>query len=352
MNLEKPDSGEVLFEDKKLNKMSKTEFSKFHLYDISMVYQHYNLFEELTPIENVMLPLLIRGEKKKDALETVKELFQKFSLTYLQDQKTSVLSGGEKQRIAILRSLVIDPKIILADEPTGALDSKNGVLVMNMFKEISKEKLVIMVSHNEEFVTTYSDRIIELKDGEVISDTGTNMVREFLYETPKKKRYSTQWKNLFLKKNLKNHGKKNVFAFFANFFGFLATIVSIGFSIGSKESEDEALKSNLSVMSALISEELTVKIENSPLNYVKKTRPNLEDIDEMITDRVGGEIKNNYNYIFSQYPEVIFERETIDPAEFVPVYSFDSIVVSNIVSYGKTPKDNINEILINEEYNS
>ena len=213
MSLEKPDSGEVIYQDKKLNKMSKSEFSKFHLYDISMVYQHYNLFYELTPIENVMLPLLIRGEKKKDALETAKDLFQKFSLTYLQDQKTSTLSGGEKQRIAILRSLIIDPKIILADEPTGALDSKNGVLVMNMFKEISKEKLIVMVSHNEEFVTSYSDRIIELKDGEVVSDSGTNIVREFLFETPKKKRYSTKWKNLFLKVNLKNHRKKNVFAF-------------------------------------------------------------------------------------------------------------------------------------------
>lgn len=350
MGLEKPDCGEVLYQDKKINKMSKTDFSKYHLYDISMVYQHYNLFDELTPLENVMLPLLIRGEKKKDASEEVKELFQKFNLLYLLDQKTSTLSGGEKQRIAILRSLVINPKIILADEPTGALDSKNGVLVMDMFKEISKDKLIVMVSHNDEYVEKYSDRIIELKDGEIISDSGLNIIKDYSFETPIKKRYSTKWKKLFLKSNFKNHQKKNVFAFITNFFGFLAIIISIGFSIGSKESEDEALKSNLSIMNALISEELVVKIENSPLNYVKKSRPNLEDIDELVSSRVDALIKNNFNYLFSQYPEIIYERNVVDSAEFVPIYSFDNVVVSNILSYGRVPKDNIDEVLINEEF--
>lgn len=350
MGLEKPDSGEVLYKDKKINKISKNEFSKYHLYDISMVYQHYNLFDELSPLENVMLPLLIRGEKKKKAIEEVKELFQKFSFSYLLDQKTSTLSGGEKQRVAILRSLIISPNIILADEPTGALDSKNGVLVMDMFKEISKEKLVIMVSHNEEHVSKYSDRIIEIKDGEIVSDTGTNIIRDFFLEESKKKRYSAKWKNLFLKVNLKNHFKKNIFAFISNFFGFLAIIISTGFSLGSKQSEDEALKSNLAISSALVSEELVVKIENSPLNYVKKTRPNLEDIDELISDRVGGEIKNNYSYLFSSYPEVIYERNVVESCEFVPVYSFNTEIADNILSYGRLPKDNIEEILINEEY--
>ena len=178
LGIEKPSSGTLKFNNKSINKMSDRAFSRYHLNDVSMVFQHYNIFLELSAKENIMLPLLMLGEKKSKAEKKVEDLLNRFSLSYLKDQKAKKLSGGEKQRIAILRAIVTTPKVILCDEPTGALDSENSILIMEMLKELSKDILVVHVSHNKELVDKYSDRIITLKDGQVISDKSITQVDE------------------------------------------------------------------------------------------------------------------------------------------------------------------------------
>ena len=144
--IEKPTEGKVLYLNKDISKLSDKEFSSYHLNEISIVFQHYNLFDDLSAIDNVMLPLLMRGESKSIVYEKAEALFRKFYIHDLMNQKTKLLSGGEKQRVAILRSLITDPKAILCDEPTGALDYRNGTAIMEIFKDISKDKLVLMVS--------------------------------------------------------------------------------------------------------------------------------------------------------------------------------------------------------------
>ena len=162
LGIEKPSSGVLKFNGKQINKMSDKAFSKYHLNDVSMVFQHYNIFSELSAKENVMLPLLMKGYSKSKADKIVTKYFNDFSLDYLIGQKASLLSGGEKQRIAILRAIVTSPKVILCDEPTGALDSKNSLAIMEMLKELSKKILVVHVSHNktycsEIFLTSIDD---------------------------------------------------------------------------------------------------------------------------------------------------------------------------------------------------
>ena len=185
LGIEKPSSGVLKFNGKQINKMSDKAFSKYHLNDVSMVFQHYNIFSELSAKENVMLPLLMKGYSKSKADKIVTKYFNDFSLDYLIKQKASLLSGGEKQRIAILRAIVTSPKVILCDEPTGALDSKNSLAIMEMLKELSKKILVVHVSHNKTLVNRFSDRIITLKDGMVLLDQTINESKNIFYPTSK-----------------------------------------------------------------------------------------------------------------------------------------------------------------------
>ena len=132
------------------------------------MFQHYNLIESETVLFNISLPQLIAGKSEKDAIKRANELLETVGFRKgLYQQKVCDLSGGEKERVAILIALANNPRIILADEPTGALDSKNSELFMKIFKEISKTKLVIMVSHNNKLIDKYADEIISIKDGKI-----------------------------------------------------------------------------------------------------------------------------------------------------------------------------------------
>lgn len=166
--LDKPTNGCVYFNNQNINKWNLKQKEEYRTKDVGIVFQHYHLLENESALFNVMLPALISGKKTKEAEIAAKNLLKSIDFKEkLYKSKCQDLSGGEKERIAILRALINEPKIILADEPTGALDSKNSTLVMNTLKDISKERLVIVVSHNEELVHKYSDQIILIKDGRI-----------------------------------------------------------------------------------------------------------------------------------------------------------------------------------------
>ncbi len=164
--LDEPTNGCVFYKGQNINKWSIKEKETFRNQNIGIIFQHYHLLENESVLFNIMLPSLINGEKAKDAEFAAKNLLKSIDFKEnLYTAKCKDLSGGEKERVAILRALINDPQIILADEPTGALDSTNSILVMNILKEISKNKLVIVVSHNEQLVDEYSDIKISIKDG-------------------------------------------------------------------------------------------------------------------------------------------------------------------------------------------
>lgn len=137
---------------------------------IGFVFQSYNLIPHLTILENVEIPLTLSGTSQAVRKEIAKDALRRVGLENEFYKKPNQLSGGQMQRVAIARSIVSNPEIILADEPTGALDSKTSVVIMEILKDISKSKLVIMVTHNNELAKQYSDRIISMSDGEIISD--------------------------------------------------------------------------------------------------------------------------------------------------------------------------------------
>lgn len=166
--LDKPDSGEISVMGRSSKDFSPTDFDSYRNTFVGFVFQEYNLLEEFTVEDNIAVASELQG-KKRDRAE-IADILKKFELEGLERRKPNTLSGGQKQRVAIARALVKNPRIILADEPTGSLDSDTGKEVFNILKKLSEEKLVIVVSHDREFAETYADRIVEMKDGKVVED--------------------------------------------------------------------------------------------------------------------------------------------------------------------------------------
>ncbi len=176
--LDRYTSGDLLIDGISTKTFNSAAWDNYRNKRIGFVFQSYNLISHLSILNNVVLSLTLAGLGKKERTERAKKALDAVGLEGLYNKKPNQLSGGQMQRVAIARSLVNDPEIILADEPTGALDSKTSVQIMEILKEISKTKLVIMVTHNDELAKQYSDRIITFKDGEILSDTKNNEEEE------------------------------------------------------------------------------------------------------------------------------------------------------------------------------
>lgn len=166
--LDQVDKGEIIIKGKSSKDFSQSDFDSYRNTYLGFVFQEYNILNEFSVGENIALALQLQG--KKASKEEITKILDEVDLKGFADRKPNELSGGQKQRIAIARALIKNPPIILADEPTGALDSRTGIQIFDTLKSLSQHKLVIVVSHDREFAEQYGDRVIELKDGKIISD--------------------------------------------------------------------------------------------------------------------------------------------------------------------------------------
>ena len=350
LGIEKVTNGDIFFNQKSIKKLSDKEFSKYHLKDVSMVFQHYNLFGELTSKQNIMLPLLFQGLSKKETEKRVDSLLKEFSIEYLANQKVKLMSGGEKQRVAILRALITSPKVILCDEPTGALDKENSILIMEMLKKLSKSILIILVSHSRPLVEQYSDRIVSLKDGKVKSDITINKCFNRNVKN-KEVKYSSKWTKIFTKLNFKLNKKKNIFSTISCTIGFASIFLSFGFYEGSQTSQDNALKNNLAILHASASEKTFYDIDNSPLSYEKSVRPSLESLNKYLNDFDDLVFETNLSYAFPYYPYGSYLGETIESFQLVPIYDISlSSYGKELLVSGTPPIESIFEVIVNEEF--
>ncbi len=167
--LDRCDQGEMIVLGKSTANFKSSDYDSYRNTYVGFIFQEFNILEDYDVYENVLLALQL--QQKKPNMKEIDALLEKLGLLDLKLRKTNELSGGEKQRVAIARALIKNPKIILADEPTGNLDSKTSHQVMDLLKEISKEKLVVVISHDEESAKMYADRIIEIKDGTILRDS-------------------------------------------------------------------------------------------------------------------------------------------------------------------------------------
>lgn len=166
--LDYPDEGEVIIKGKSTKDFTVTDYDSYRNTCVGFVFQEYNILNAFSVEDNIALALELQGRHKDRRIIT--DILEQVDLQDCASRKPSTLSGGQKQRVAIARALVKNPEIIMADEPSGALDSATGKQVFDTLKKLSADKLILVVSHDREFAEKYADRIIELKDGKIISD--------------------------------------------------------------------------------------------------------------------------------------------------------------------------------------
>lgn len=189
--LDKYTSGDLIINEVSTKKYKDKDWDSYRNHRIGFVFQSYNLIPHQTVLSNVELALTLSGVGKKERRRRALKVLKEVGLSEHVNKKPNQMSGGQMQRVAIARALINNPDILLADEPTGALDSETSTQIMNILKKISKDKLVIMVTHNPDLANKYSNRIVSLKDGEITNDTNPYDGKEVIeYKEVKSKKTS------------------------------------------------------------------------------------------------------------------------------------------------------------------
>ncbi len=203
--------GIVYLDGKSTNSYTDSDWNLYRNKQIGFVFQSYNLIPHLSVEKNVELPLALSDVSKRERRERALAALEIVGLRDQARKRPNQLSGGQMQRVAIARALVNNPSIILADEPTGALDSESGVQVMNILKEVAKDKLVIMVTHNDSLADEYSTRIIKMSDGEIIDDTDPYSLEDCLQAEMEDAKRKSDERESIISSNTKNEKERKSF---------------------------------------------------------------------------------------------------------------------------------------------
>ncbi|MBQ4140623.1 MAG: ABC transporter ATP-binding protein/permease [Clostridia bacterium] len=195
--LDRYDSGDLIINGISTKKYKDRDWDSYRNHTIGFVFQSYNLIPHQSILANVELALTISGVGRKERRERAKKALAEVGLGDQLHKKPNQMSGGQMQRVAIARALINDPDILLADEPTGALDSETSVQVMELLKEVAKDRLVVMVTHNPELAEEYANRIVKLRDGKIIDDSNPFEIDESVLEAPKHKNMGKSSMSLF-----------------------------------------------------------------------------------------------------------------------------------------------------------
>lgn len=276
--LDRYDSGDLIINGKSTKKFKATEWDSYRNNCVGFIFQSYNLISHISVLENVEMALTLSGYKRKNKKEKALEALEKVGLKDHAYKKPNQLSGGQMQRVAIARSLVNNPDIILADEPTGALDSATSVQIMNLIKEIAKDKLVIMVTHNPELAKDYANRIIEFKDGEVLSDSNPiSSEEENLGKVHIKKTVLSYLSAIHLSfNNIKTKKGRTFLTAFAASIGIIGIALILSLSNGFQLQIDKFEKSTLSQMPITISSK-AMQMDEDTLEEQMQTSTNKKD---------------------------------------------------------------------------
>lgn len=238
--LDRYDSGDLVINGVSTKKYRDADWDAYRNTSIGFVFQSYNLIPHQNVLSNVEMALTLSGVSRKERRKRAVEVLNKVGLQDHIHKKPNQLSGGQMQRVAIARALINNPDILLADEPTGALDTETSIQIMNLLKQIAEEKLVIMVTHNPELAEAYSTRIVNLKDGQITSDTNPFDAPEGSVEeklTKNQKRVSMSfWTSLGLSfANLRTKIGRTILTSFAGSIGIIGIALILALSTGMNQ---------------------------------------------------------------------------------------------------------------------
>lgn len=235
--LDRYDRGDLIINGISTKKYKDRNWDSYRNHTIGFVFQSYNLIPHQTVLANVELALTISGVSKSERRRRAKEALEKVGLGAQIHKKPSQMSGGQMQRVAIARALVNDPEILLADEPTGALDSETSVQVMDLLQEVAKERLVVMVTHNPELAQLYATRIVTVKDGRILSDTDPFVIDSESMAPPVHKNMGKSSMSFFTAlslsfQNLKTKKARTLLTSFAGSIGIIGIALILSISNG------------------------------------------------------------------------------------------------------------------------
>lgn len=274
--LDRYDSGDLIIDGKSTKKFKDKDWDAYRNHAIGFVFQSYNLIGHISVLKNVEMGMTLSGVSSAERRKKALSLLEKVGLKEHAHKRPNQLSGGQMQRVAIARALANDPKIILADEPTGALDSKTSTQIMDLIKEISKDKLVIMVTHNAELAESYATRIVKMKDGELLSDSKPYDSDESKGNLNIKKTAMSFWTALKLSfGNIRTKKGRTILTAFASSIGIIgiALILSLsnGFNIEVENFEQDSLS-----QSPIIITNQTVQMDEDTLNELRGDNSTVE----------------------------------------------------------------------------
>lgn len=309
--LDRPDSGDIELYNYSIFKLDDNDLDRYRNHSIGYIFQTFNLIEHINILENVMLGLSLSGVKKQIKKQKALESLEKVGLLDHAYKKPNELSVGEAQRVAIARTLVTDPDIILADEPTGSLDSENSKIIFELFKKLTKDKLVIVVTHNEEIALEYATRIINLKDGQVIDDSNPYQSNNKLYkELNLNKNSMSLLTSLGLAlKNLKTKLGRTLSIIFASTFGVIGIYLIFTLSIGIQKQYREYQESSISL--------LPINISTNTSNMILDQDENSENSD-IVANKISDEFVDYINNYYNNNPDNILGL-TIHPKNYFQI---------------------------------
>ncbi len=249
--LDRYDSGDLIINGISTKKYKSRDWDSYRNHTIGFVFQSYNLIEHQSVLSNVEIALTISGVKRKERRKRARAALEKVGLIEHIHKKPNQLSGGQMQRVAIARALVNNPDILLADEPTGALDSETSVQVMELLKEVAKDRLVVMVTHNPELAENYSNRIINICDGKIVGDTNPYEVESSEIPAPKHQNMGKSSMSLLTSmslsfKNLLTKKTRTILTSFAGSIGIIGIALILSLSTGVNQYIVDIQKSTMS----------------------------------------------------------------------------------------------------------
>jgi len=370
---------DLIIDGKSTRNFTARDWDQYRNERVGFIFQSYNLISHMTVLENVEMGMTLSGVSKEERRIRSQAVLDRVGLGDLLDRKSTQLSSGQQQRVAIARALVNDPDIILADEPTGALDSENRAQIMELIKEISKEKLVIVATHNEKFAKKYATRIVKLKDGKVVADNKPVENMEKLKEQEAKatrflstKRtgmsFLTALKISF--KNLKTKFARALLTAFAGSIGIagIALIIAIatGFNNEIERFEQESLSALPIVISSTPTEYTSWQISsvsNSRYNFSTRFRAlendsfvhqsilsdeyleHIEHIDEDIVNSVQYKYGVDMMFLSNQNGQVVSSYE--DDVDFQALPTSNNYLSSQYtLEAGRLPENPTDVVII------
>ena len=282
--LDRYEKGDLIINNKSTKKFKDKDWDAYRNHCIGFIFQSYNLIPHMNILKNVEMGMTLSGLSAKQRRMKAIKVLKRVGLEEHMYKKPNQLSGGQMQRVAIARALSNDPEVILADEPTGALDTKTSIQIMDLIKEIAKDKLVIMVTHNPELAENYANRIIKMQDGTILSDT--NPVAN--NETPEIYNYKGTKMNFLTAlqlslNNLKTKKGRTFITSFASSIGIIGIALILSLSNGFNEQINEFERNTSDAMPIIISEQKINLTEETISNAVSTDKENEFTDEQKIT---------------------------------------------------------------------